>query len=85
MTKPYYVDEEEIDFDMYTDNYTTFFLTIYLNEDGSISEFELLEESEYTEEDDSEDADDDGEVLEFDDFGDDDEVIEIGGDDEDEE
>ncbi|MCR5282853.1 MAG: hypothetical protein K6E18_05740 [Lachnospiraceae bacterium] len=84
MTKPYYVDEEEIDFDMYTDNFTTFYLTIYLNEDGSISEFELLEESEYTEEADEEDGDD-GEVLEFDDF-DDGEVIEIGGDeDEDEE
>ena len=82
MTKPYYVDEEEVDFDMYTDDYTTYYMTIYFNADGSISEFELLEEGEYTEEDEEDDGDD-GTVLDIDDF-DDDEVIEIGGDDEEE-
>ena len=74
MTKPYYVDEEEIDFDMYTDNYTTFYLTIYLNEDGSISEFELEEEESYDETDDEDDEDeDDFEIVDDDEDVEDDE------------
>ena len=67
ITHPYYEDSEEVDFDMYTENYTTFYLSIYFKEDGSIDSFDMFEENSNDELDESDiefeegDDEDDGE------------------------
>ncbi len=73
MTKPYYIDSEEVDYDLYNDQYGTFYLTVYLSENGKIESFEMVEEGlssgddEITlDEGDLEDGED-GEVIELED------------------
>ncbi len=70
ITLPYYEDSEEVDFDMYTENYTTFYLTIYFKEDGSIDSIDMFEENGNDELDEADiefeegdDDDDEGSVL----------------------
>ncbi|MBO4338223.1 MAG: hypothetical protein J5842_09145, partial [Lachnospiraceae bacterium] len=46
MTLPYYEDEEEVDYDMYTSDYSTYYLTVYFAEDGSVESFDMYEESD---------------------------------------
>ena len=60
MTLPYYEDEEEVDYDMYTSDYTTYYLSVYFKEDGTIESFEMFEEdsSDFDEADDEEDDED---------------------------
>ncbi|MCR5337933.1 MAG: hypothetical protein K6E75_05180 [Lachnospiraceae bacterium] len=71
ITLPYYEDSEEVDFDMYTENYTTFYLSIYFKEDGSIDSFDMFEENSDDELDESDiefeegddEDDEDGSIL----------------------
>ena len=51
MTKPFYTDEEEVDFDVYTDKYVTYYLTVYFGEGGKIESFEMIEENASSEDD----------------------------------
>ena len=71
MTKPFYTDTEEIDYDVYTDSYVTYYLTVYLNESGKIESFEMIEENLV---DGDESVDIDGDDADAD-------VIELDGDD----
>ena len=67
MTKPFYVDEEEINYDLYTADYITYYLTVYLDESGKIQSFEMYEENTYeeTDEEDVEGDDDGDDGIEF--------------------
>ena len=69
MTLPYYEDEEEVDYDMYTSDYRTFYLSIYFKEDGSIESFDMFEEdlNDFDEADDEEDYDEEDEEIIIDD------------------
>ena len=46
MKLPYYEDEEEVDYDMYTSDYKTYYLSVYFAEDGSIESFDMYQESD---------------------------------------